>query len=128
MTARNAANEVEPHDIKRIETLPRLSRAVVHNGIVYLSGQLADDPNVPVEEQTRNILQKLDGYLEQAGSDKTRVLSAVVWLKDIADAPRMNSVWESWMPAGFAPSRSCVQSVPGRPEFSVEITLTAALR
>lgn len=128
MTANNVAKEAESGDIKRIETLPRLSRALVHNGIVYLSGLLADDPNLPVEEQTRNILQKIEGYLEQTGSDKTRVLSAVVWLKDIADAPRMNSVWESWIPAGFAPSRSCVQSVPGRAEFSVEIALTAAVR
>lgn len=114
-------------DIRRVDTVGRLSRVVVHGGIAYVSGTLADDASVSVEEQTTNILAKVDGFLAEAGSHKTRILSATVWLRDIADAPRMNKVWEAWMPKGYAPSRSCVQSVPGRAEFAVEIALNAAV-
>lgn len=114
-------------DITRLETVARLSRVVVHGGIAYVSGTLADDSSVSVTEQTKNILAKFDRYLEEVGSHKTRILSATVWLRDIADVPLMNYAWEAWMPEGYAPSRSCVQSIPGRAEFSVEIALTAAI-
>ena len=114
-------------DIRRLDTVGRLSRVVVHGGIAYVSGTLADDAYVSIEEQTSNILSKVDGFLAEAGSHKTRILSATVWLRDIADAPRMNKVWEAWMPLGYAPSRSCVQSVPGQAEFAVEIALNAAV-
>jgi enamine deaminase RidA (YjgF/YER057c/UK114 family) len=130
MTDNSAQITADPTsiDIHRIETLPRLSRAVVHNGVVYLAGLLADNPEGSVEEQTQNILTKMEGFLAKAGSDKTRVLSATVWLRDIQDAPLMNTVWEAWVPPGCAPARSCVQSLPGRPGYSVEIALTAATR
>lgn len=114
-------------DIQRFETVKRLSRIVVHNKIAYISGTLADDPNGTVEEQTQNILSKMDGWLESVGSHKTRILTATVWLKDVEDAPKMNSVWEAWMPEGCAGSRSCVQSTPGRAAFAVEIALQAAI-
>ncbi|NSY99646.1 RidA family protein [Agrobacterium tumefaciens] len=114
-------------DIQRYETVSRLSRIVVHNGIAYISGTLADDPSGSVEEQTQNILSKIDGWLESVGSHKTRILTATVWLKDVEDAPKMNSVWEQWMPDGYASSRSCVQSTPGRAAFSVEIACQAAV-
>lgn len=121
------ANLPRQDDITRYETVARLSRILVHNGIVYISGTLAEDPSGTVEQQTENILARIDGWLESAGSHKTRILTATVWLKDIADAPKMNSVWEAWMPTGYAPTRSCVQSTPGRAEFAVEIALQAAV-
>ncbi|MBP5980782.1 MAG: RidA family protein [Halomonas sp.] len=114
-------------DIQRFETEDRLSRILVHHGIVYISGTLAEDSNGTVEEQTQNILTRIDGWLEQAGSHKTRILTATVWLKDVEHAPRMNSVWNAWMPKGCAPSRSCIESTPGRSQFAVEIALQAAV-
>lgn len=114
-------------DIQRIETNPRISRVLIHNGIVYLSGTVADDASVSVEDQTKSILNKFDKYLAQAGSHKTRLLSAIVWLRDVADAPKMNSVWQEWMPEGFSPSRACVQATPARKEFSIEIMAQASV-
>lgn len=123
----NAAAIPRQDDIERYETVGRLSRILVHNGIAYISGTLAEDPNGTVEEQTQNILSRIDGWLESVGSHKTRILTATVWLKDVEDAPKMNSVWQAWMPQGYAPSRSCVESTPGRSAFSVEIALQAAI-
>lgn len=123
----NTTTLARQDDIQRYEIVPRLSRVLVHNGIAYVSGTLADDPNGSVEEQTQNILSKIDGWLENVGSHKTRILTATVWLKDVNDAPKMNSVWEAWMPEGYASSRSCVQSTPGREAFAVEIALQAAV-
>jgi enamine deaminase RidA (YjgF/YER057c/UK114 family) len=114
-------------DIRRIDTFPRLSRAVVFNGIVHVGGLLPNRADVPVGEQTREILEQIDTLLERAGTSRTRLVSATVWLKDIATAPEANAVWEAWVPTGAAPARACVQAVPGSADFGIEIAVIAAL-
>lgn len=117
---------VEIDGILRYDTSSRLSRIVAFNNMVHLGGLLPNRSDVSVADQTREILEKIDALLKKAGSSKSRLLSAMVWLKDIAAAPEMNSVWEAWVPRGAAPARACVQSVPGAKEFSVEIAIVAA--
>ena len=112
--------------IERHQTNSRLSRVVVHNGFAFIAGTGPDTPTASVEEQTREVLQKMDGYLAMANSDKGRLLSATIWLKDLKDLPAVNSVWDAWVPEGRAPARSCVQSVPARSEFALVISLVAA--
>lgn len=114
-------------DIRRIDIFPRLSRAVVFNGTVHVGGLLPNRADVPVGEQTREILEQIDTLLERAGTSRARLVSATVWLKDIATAPEANAVWEAWVPTGAAPARACVQAVPGSPDFGVEIAVIAAL-
>jgi enamine deaminase RidA (YjgF/YER057c/UK114 family) len=112
--------------IRRIDSFPRLSRAVIHNNAVHIGGLLPNRSDVSVGEQTREILEKIETLLHRAGSSKSKLISAMVWLKDIAAAAEANAVWESWVPTGTAPARSCVQAVPGSPEFDVEIAVVAA--
>ena len=117
---------VEVDGILRYDTSARLSRIVVFNNMVHIGGLLPNRSDVSVGDQTREILEKIDALLKKVGTSRSRLISAMVWLKDIATAPEMNSVWESWVPIGTAPSRACVQSVPGAQEFSVEISVIAA--
>lgn len=117
---------VEVDGILRYDTSARLSRIVVFNNMVHIGGLLPNRSDVSVGDQTREILEKVDALLKKVGTSRSRLISAMVWLKDIATAPEMNSVWESWVPIGTAPSRACVQSVPGAQEFSVEISVIAA--
>jgi enamine deaminase RidA (YjgF/YER057c/UK114 family) len=113
--------------IRRIDTFPRLSRAVVFNDTVYIGGLLANRADVTVGEQTREILDQIDMLLTRAGTSRSRLISATIWLKDIGTVGEANEVWEAWVPTGAAPARACVQAVPGSPEFGVEIAVTAAL-
>ena len=112
-------------DIKRIETGNRMSMAVVHNGTVYLAGQVGK-PGESVTDQTREVLAQVDRLLAEAGTDKTRILSAQIWLADISTFAEMNAVWDAWLPAGCAPARACVQARLAKPEYRVEMALTAA--
>ncbi|MEQ8738869.1 MAG: RidA family protein, partial [Hoeflea sp.] len=82
-------------DIKRIETGPRMSQAVIHNGTVYLAGQVGS-PGASVAEQTKAILAGIDRLLAEAGTDKTRILQATIWLDSMDDFAEMNAVWDSW--------------------------------
>src|SRR5574337_1664779 len=87
--------------IRRLETGPRMSQAVIHNGVVYLAGQVADSAKgKSVAEQTREILGKIDRMLAEAGSDKTKILSATIYLADIGAFAEMNAVWDAWVAAG----------------------------
>ena len=114
-------------DIERIDTGPYSSQVVVHNGVVYLSGQMAvDAAGASVAEQTENILQKIDGLLAAAGSDKSKMLSARVWLTDLRRFDEMNNVWLKWVSPGTAPTRVVVEAKLPKPEYSVEIGVTAA--
>lgn len=115
--------------IERHHTGKRMSQVVVHNGIVYLAGQVAQDaPGKSVTEQTRNILDAIDNLLAAAGSDKTRILSATIWLNSMDDFEEMNAVWDAWVPEGQAPARACVESPRlARPVFNVEIGVIAAV-
>ena len=112
-------------DIKRIETGPRMSQAVIHNGIVYLAGQVGK-PGESVTEQTREVLAQIDRLLAECGSDKTRILSAQIWMADMADFGAMNAVWDAWVPAGHAPARATGESALATPDYKVEIIVVAA--
>jgi enamine deaminase RidA (YjgF/YER057c/UK114 family) len=104
-----------------------MSEASVHNGIVYLAGQVADDASADAAGQTRQVLAAIDALLAQAGSDKTRILRAQIFLADIADFAAMNSAWDEWVPAGNAPSRATVEAKLADPAWKVEIVVTAAV-
>ena len=107
--------------IKRLESGPRMSQAVVHGNTVYLAGQVADDPSVDVAGQTRQILAEIDKLLAEAGSDKTRILSATIYLADIGTFAQMNSVWDTWVPPGNTPARATVEAKLAAPPYKVEI-------
>ncbi len=113
--------------IERIKVGPRMSQAVIHGGVVYLSGQVADDPNADVAEQTRQILAKIDSLLAEAGTDKSKALSANVWLSDISTFDQMNAVWDEWVTPGNPPARATVESKLARQHLKVEIMVIAAL-
>jgi enamine deaminase RidA (YjgF/YER057c/UK114 family) len=112
--------------IERIEPGPRMSRAVIHNGTVYTSGQVAADAGADAADQTRQILAKIDAILAAAETDKSRVLFANVWLADIASYDAMNGVWDAWISPGNAPARATVEARLAGPEYLVEIAVIAA--
>ncbi|CAE6819889.1 2-iminobutanoate/2-iminopropanoate deaminase [Paraburkholderia aspalathi] len=113
--------------IKRYESGKRMSQAVVYGGLAFLAGQVADDPNQDVKGQTAQILAKIDRLLEQVGSDKTRILSASIWLADYQSFAEMNEVWDAWVPEDQAPARACVESKLAFPQYTVEIAVIAAV-
>lgn len=116
-------------EIVRIETNARMSRVVKAAGLVFIGGQTSADPSPDVKVQTAKVLEKIDGFLEQAGIDKTRLVSAQVWLADIArDFAGMNEVWDAWVPAGHAPARATVEAKLAAPHLLVEIAVVAAQR
>lgn len=112
--------------ILHIDPGPRMSQAVVHAGCVYTAGQV-DDSCDDVAGQTRAILAKLDGLLARAGSDKSSILTANIWLADIATFQQMNAVWEAWIDPAAPPARATVESRLAGPQYKVEIAFTAAL-
>lgn len=115
-------------DIIRIDVGPRMSQAVVHGNVVYVSGQVAlEAPGESVTAQTQNILDRIDAVLAKAGTDKTKLLSASIWLADIATFAEMNAVWDAWVAEGHAPARATVESKLAAPQFTVEIAVTAAV-
>ncbi len=113
--------------IKRLETGPRMSQAVVHGNTVYLAGQVADDPSVDVAGQTRQILASIDKLLAAAGSDKTRILSTTIYLANIGTFAQMNSEWDAWVPQGHTPARATVEAKLAAPQYKVEIQVIAAV-
>ncbi|WP_018000147.1 RidA family protein [Paracoccus sp. N5] len=114
-------------EIKRIETGARMSQAVVYNGIAYLAGQVGK-PGESVTEQTREVLAQIDRLLAECGSDKTRILTAQVWMADMADFAEMNAVWDAWVPAGHTPARATGEAKLATPDYKVEIIVVAAQR
>lgn len=115
-------------NITRIEAGPRMSQAVVHGDTVYLAGQVAlDAGGESVTAQTKNILDRIDVLLKKAGTDKSKLLSASIWLADIADFAEMNAVWDGWLAKDCAPARATVESRLAAPQFTVEIAVIAAL-
>ena len=113
--------------IKRLESGPRMSQAVVHGNTVYLAGQVADNPSMDVAGQTRQILASIDKLLAAAGSDKTRILSATIYLAEISTFAQMNSAWDAWVPQGHAPARATVEAKLAAPPYKVEIQVIAAV-
>ena len=112
-------------EIKRIETGARMSQAVIHNGIVYLAGQVGK-PGTSVSDQTREVLAQIDRLLAECGSDKTRILSAQIWLASMGDFAEMNAVWDGWAPKGHTPARATGESALATPDYKVEIIVVAA--
>ncbi len=112
--------------IDRRHTGPRMSQIVVHGDTVYLAGQVADDPSADVRGQTGQILAKIDRYLAEAGTDKSKLLSATIWLSDISTFNQMNAVWDAWVAEGNPPARACVEAKLAAPELKVEVGVIAA--
>ncbi|MGB7099631.1 MAG: RidA family protein [Xanthobacteraceae bacterium] len=113
--------------IERHESGPRMSKAVVHGDTVYLAGIVADAPKgKSTAEQTKNILSQIDSFLARAGSEKSKVLSANIWITDMANFAEMNGVWDAWVSPGNAPARATVEAKLASPDYKVEIMVVAA--
>ena len=120
--------ETQMSDITRIATDKRRSRAVVYNGMVFVGGQTADDRTQDIRGQTQQTLAKIDRFLAEAGTEKSRLLTAQIWIKDIqSDFAGMNEIWDNWTASGSAPTRATAQCVMGAPDVLVEIIVTAAV-
>jgi enamine deaminase RidA (YjgF/YER057c/UK114 family) len=114
--------------IKRIDVGSRMSQCAVHGNTVYTAGQVARNaPGGSVTEQTKDILALIDSLLAQAGTDKSKLLTANIWLSDIGTFNDMNAVWDAWVAPGNTPCRACVESKLASPQYNVEIMVTAAL-
>lgn len=115
-------------EINRIDANARMAGAVVSNGVAYLSGQVAlDAPGASVTEQTKNVLARIEALLAKAGTDKSRLLSASIWLADISTFAEMNAVWDAWVEGVGAPARATVEAKLAAPQFTVEIAVIAAV-
>jgi enamine deaminase RidA (YjgF/YER057c/UK114 family) len=115
--------------IERQQTKQRMSRVVKHNGTIYLCGQVCEDATKEITEQTQTMLDKVEQLLLEAGSNREHILSATIYVKDMAEhfAP-MNAVWDSWVLEGHAPARACVEASMAREELLVEISVIAAVK
>lgn len=113
--------------LQRFDVGPRLSEMAIHNGTVYLAGQVPEDAGLDIEGQTRQVLAAIDALLARAGTDKTRLLMVQIFIADLADFDGMNRAWDAWVPAGHTPPRATVQAALARPGWRVEIVATAAL-
>jgi enamine deaminase RidA (YjgF/YER057c/UK114 family) len=113
--------------IQRFEVGPRMSEMAVHNGTVYLAGQVAGDATQDIRGQTRQVLAAVDVLLARAGSDKAKILRAQIYLADLADFAAMNAVWEAWVVPGQTPPRATVQAALARPQWKIEVVVTAAV-
>jgi enamine deaminase RidA (YjgF/YER057c/UK114 family) len=114
--------------IERRHVGKRLSALVINHavGTAYLAGQVADDRTADITGQTQQVLAQIDALLREAGSDKTKILSATIYLPDIADFAAMNAVWEKWVVPGQTPARATVEAKLAAPEYRVEIQVVAA--
>jgi enamine deaminase RidA (YjgF/YER057c/UK114 family) len=114
-------------EIERRHPNERMSQSVAYGDTVYLSGQVARNaPGETAAAQTADILASIDELLAEAGSDKSKVLSALIWLHDIRDFNNINEVWNAWIDPANPPARTCVESTLANPLYNVEITVTAA--
>ncbi len=113
--------------IQRFDTGPRMSEMTVHNGVAYLAGQVAEDDSLDISGQTREVLEQIDALLARAGSDRSKILRAQIFLVDLADFAAMNAVWEQWVVPGHTPARATVQAALANPKWKVEIVVTAAV-
>ena len=129
VTARRATSTVGDNRVVRLQTEdPRMSKIVIHNGVVYTSGQTAGDAGDCVKAQTQATLDKVDALLKEAGTSKSHALSATIWLKDInRDFKGMNEVWNAWVDPENKPVRATVEAAMARDILLVEIQVTAAL-
>ncbi len=112
--------------IERHKTNERMSQAVRHGGLIYLSGQVPADPDGDIAAQTSSVLEKIDALLGEMGTSRANVLSATIYLASMEDFAGMNEVWDKWFATGGAPARTCVEARLARPTVLVEITVIAA--
>jgi enamine deaminase RidA (YjgF/YER057c/UK114 family) len=113
--------------IERFDVGARMSEMAVYNGVVYLAGQVPGDATQDISGQTAQVLAVIDGLLARAGSDKTKILRAQIFIADLADFAGMNAAWDAWVVAGHTPPRATVEAKLARPEWKVEIVVTAAV-
>ena len=114
--------------LERKHTNQRMSQIVIHGDTVYLAGQVAQDAaGEPAGAQMKNILERIDGFLGEAGSDKSKILSVTIWLADMRDFDAINEVWDAWVSPGNTPCRACVEATLAAPQYQVEIMVIAAL-
>jgi enamine deaminase RidA (YjgF/YER057c/UK114 family) len=113
--------------VQRFDVGARMSEMAVHGGLCWLAGQVAADATQNVAGQTRQVLAAIDALLARAGTDRTKIVMCQVYLADIGDFPAMNAVWDAWVPAGHTPPRATVQAALARPEWKIEVVVTAAL-
>ena len=114
---------IERHDVGA-----RMSKCVVHGNTVYLAGIVANEPKgKSVTEQTKDILAQIDGFLKTAGSDKSKLLTANIWITDMANFAEMNAVWDGWVSTGNPPCRTTIETKLASPKYAIEISLIAAI-
>ncbi|MCZ8074836.1 hypothetical protein C1O66_02930 [Paucibacter aquatile] len=113
--------------IQRFDVGARMSEMAVHNGVVYLAGQVPEDASQDITGQTAQVLAMIDALLARAGSDKSKILRAQIYIADLADFPGMNAAWDAWVVPGHTPPRATVEAKLARPEWKVEIVVTAAV-
>lgn len=113
--------------IQRFDVGARMSEMAVHGNTVYLAGQIADDASQDIQGQTRQVLEAIDALLARAGTDRSKILMAQIFLVDLADFAGMNEVWDAWVSAGNTPPRATVQAALAKPEWKIEIVVTAAV-
>ena len=113
--------------IERLKVGPRMSQIVIHGNTVYCAGQVAEDRTADVQDQTRQILAKIEGLLAEAGTDKSHLLSAQVWVNDISYFALVNEIWDAWVTPGKPPARACIGANLVDPNLKVEIMVVAAL-
>src|SRR5437667_9361503 len=117
----------KPMSIDRKEVGPRMSQIVIHGNTVYLAGVVARNASgKSMTEQTKDVLATIDGYLKQAGTDKSKLLSANIWITDMAKFNEMNAVWDAWVAPGNTPARATVEAKLAAAQYKVEIMVTAA--
>ena len=128
VTKKTVAKKPSATGLKRLNPGPRYSDAVIHGNVVYLAGKVAlKNKGKSVTQQTKEILQEIDKTLKQAGTDKTKLITANIWLAKITTAAEMNAVWDKWVSKGNTPARATVEAKLVDPGFTVEIMVTAAL-
>ncbi|RQR51605.1 RidA family protein [Burkholderia sp. Bp9140] len=113
------------NQIERLQTNARMSQIVIANGIVHLSGQIPATAGASITVQTTEVLSRIDTLLAAAHIDKTRVITANVWLSDAKHFDEFNAVWDAWVPSGHAPARACVQALLMKTGLDVEVAVTA---
>ncbi|QPC86906.1 RidA family protein [Mesorhizobium sp. NBSH29] len=112
--------------IRRIEAGPRMSQAVIHGNIVYLAGQVGT-AGASVTKQTEDVLASIDRLLAEAGTDKSKILQAIIWMADMTDFAEMNAAWDKWVDGPNAPARATGEAKLATPDYKVEIIITAAI-
>jgi len=115
------------NDIKHIDPGPRMSEATIHGGRIYCSGMIPEDTSLDITGQVKQALAEIDALLAKGGSDKTKILTATIWLADISDFAAMNKVWDAWVVPGRTPARATVEAKLNDPKMKVEIMVVAAI-